>query len=195
MSGPQRHHLVNPDDALATALRRLPGGRPPQDLWPAVAARAKRRPARARQWRIALPIGLAAAIALAIMVPLFMVHHAAVPQARAPEASHSGAHAEMAVASWQQRSRRLQAWVDWLGADSTPINGNTLNEVVDLQDRIGLVDLQLDAARGARAQLPLWRQRVALLQRLAWLRLVDDRVQAGDQHPPHRGLASDATRI
>jgi len=41
---------------------------------------------------------------------------------------------------------------------------------VEVEDLIGLVDVQLDAARGDGDALPLWRQRVALLQDLATIR-------------------------
>ena len=40
----------------------------------------------------------------------------------------------------------------------------------ELEDLVGLVDVQLSAARSASESLPLWRQRVALLEDLAAVR-------------------------
>jgi hypothetical protein len=41
---------------------------------------------------------------------------------------------------------------------------------VEVEDLIGLVDVQLGGARGDAEALPLWRQRVALLEDLAAIR-------------------------
>jgi hypothetical protein len=41
---------------------------------------------------------------------------------------------------------------------------------VEVEDLIGLVDVQLGGARGEADALPLWRQRVALLEDLAAIR-------------------------
>ena len=41
---------------------------------------------------------------------------------------------------------------------------------VEVEDLIGLVDVQLGGARGDADALPLWRQRVALLEDLAAIR-------------------------
>ena len=41
---------------------------------------------------------------------------------------------------------------------------------VEVEDLIGLVDVQLTGARGDADALPLWRQRVALLEDLAAIR-------------------------
>jgi hypothetical protein len=41
---------------------------------------------------------------------------------------------------------------------------------VEVEDLIGLVDLQLGGARAPTDALPLWRQRVALLEDLATIR-------------------------
>ena len=45
-----------------------------------------------------------------------------------------------------------------------------LMAAVEVEDMIGLVDLQLEAARGDADALPLWRQRVGLLEDLATIR-------------------------
>ncbi len=42
---------------------------------------------------------------------------------------------------------------------------------VEVEDLIGLVDVQLGATRGDADALPLWRQRVALLEDLATIRV------------------------
>lgn len=171
---PDRHHhaSMTRDESLATALRRIAPQAPPNDLWPLLAARVRRR----RRWHLglhmALPAALAAGIALAVVL---LPRHTADAPSPARITTHTPAtgHDDVArqLLAWQRHSQRLQAWIKQLGEAGAPLDGNTLARVAELQDRIGLVDLQLGAARTPHAQLPLWRRRVALLEQLAALRL------------------------
>jgi len=68
-----------------------------------------------------------------------------------------------------QRSQSLERWIAAFTANA-PQDSRDLMAAVEVEDLIGLVDVQLDAARGDGDVLPLWRQRVALLQDLATIR-------------------------
>ena len=55
--------------------------------------------------------------------------------------------------------------------DGAPLDGQQLAQAVSLQDRIGLVDLQLSAAHNGATTADLWQQRITLLQQLGLLHL------------------------
>lgn len=174
---PDRHHhdTVNRADSLAAVLRRLPAQAPPGDMWPMLAARARRRRRLRHAWRIALPTALAAGIALAIVLPLRHAADTAPPPQAANTADHANSRsATRQLALLRRHSQRLQVLVQQLDAGGAPLGGSALARAADLQDQIGLVDLQLNVARTPHAQLSLWRQRVVLLQRLAMLHLMAD---------------------
>jgi hypothetical protein len=61
--------------------------------------------------------------------------------------------------------------VQHLDADGAPLNGRALAQAVALQDRIGMIDLQLSAARDPATLTDLWQHRITLLQRLGLLHL------------------------
>ena len=55
-------------------------------------------------------------------------------------------------------------------AARAPQDGRDLMAAVEVEDLIGLVDVQLGGTSGDADTLPLWRQRVALLEDLAAIR-------------------------
>ena len=160
---------MNEDAALTAALRALPPADPPDGGWQRLAARiahARRR----RTWlRVALPAALAAGVVLAAWLP--QLHRAptrghAVAQRAAPHPAPAPD-----VAALRAHSQRLQDWVRTLARDGAPLDAAALADAVALQDRIGLIDLQLSATHDPAASAALWQQRNALLQRLGLLRL------------------------
>ncbi|WIG54550.1 MAG: hypothetical protein OJF61_000336 [Rhodanobacteraceae bacterium] len=163
--------------ALGAALRALPAGAPPRDLWPEMAARVRRRGAVRKAVWFTLPAAFAAGIALTFAWPQF--HRHAAPPAFTPVAtqtsSHAGTPAAAAaandLAALQASSQQWQAWVQKLDRDGAPLDGRQLTQAVALQDRIGLVDLQLSAARNPSTTADLWQQRITLLQQLGLLHL------------------------
>ena len=173
-----RNHLdIHPSEAaLAEALRALPQSAPQPDLWPALARTLEQR-RRPRAWRYAIPFAAAAAIALAALLPKMTTQDRVTPQsapvassaapdtsASTPDAPNSGE-----LDALHTRSRTLERWIAAVTARA-PQDGQDLMAAVEVEDLIGLVDVQLGGARGDADALPLWRQRVALLEDLAAIR-------------------------
>lgn len=162
---------MNPTDPLAAALRALPMAEPPADLFAQIAdsVQARRRPAR-RNWL--WPAALAASVLLGLLLTRIQ-SPAPVPatgiagtSAPAPVASTP---AEAELQRLHEYSRSLERWLAGL-PDGAPRDGRSLMAVAELEDLVGLVDVQLSAARSESEALPLWRQRVALLEDLAAIR-------------------------
>jgi hypothetical protein len=161
---------------LAAALRALPQEAPQPDLWPdlARAFSQRRRPSR---WRYALPAALAAGIALAVLLPRWPFERNVAPAPGTPAVVAVAPAAPMApklddnaeLDALHQRSQSLERWIAAFTANA-PQDSRDLMAAVEVEDLIGLVDVQLDAVRGDGDALPLWRQRVALLQDLATIR-------------------------
>jgi hypothetical protein len=168
------HHGMNEEASLAAALRALPASAPPRDMWPALAARLRRRRAVRKTVWFTLPAAFAACAALVMLWPLApprapLTAPASVAQRPQPATSGSAIAADIAVL--QASSRQCQTWVQNLDDNGAPMNGGALAQAVALQDRIGMVDLQLSAARDPATLAGLWQQRIALLQRLGLLHL------------------------
>lgn len=173
---------TSPEHPLATALRALPESAPQPDLWPDLAqALAMRR--RRRPWRYALPAALAAGIALVALIPQRVTQPGSAPVApsrvttTAPTATQP---ATDELSNLHQRSQTLERWL--AAATRSPQDGRDLMAAVELEDMIGLVDVQLGATRGEADALPLWRQRVALLEDLATIRGSAYTLAANRQH-------------
>ena len=166
------HEPVNGDPALAAALRALPSAMPPSDGWQRLAGRVARRRRMRTRLRIAVPAALAASVAMALTLPQWWPAHA---PSSAPRVIRQAAVPSRApgtdLDALRTQSQRLQAWVRALDRDGTPLNGDALAGAVALQDRIGLVDLQLSAATDPAARASLWQERNTLLQQLGLLHL------------------------
>jgi hypothetical protein len=164
------------DAALACALRALPQSAPQPDLWPEL-SRALERKRRPRAWHYALPAALAAGVALALLIPGSPTRDSETPRvasvppttsgASAPNAATPSATAE--IEQLHERSQTLERWIAAVAARA-PQDSRDLMAAVEVEDLIGLVDVQLGGARGEADALPLWRRRVALLQDLASIR-------------------------
>jgi hypothetical protein len=167
-----RNH--DPDEAaLGAALRALPDSAPPRNLWPEMASRVRRRGTVRRTIWFTLPAAFAAGVALTLAWPQF--HRHAPSPAFVPVATQTSSHAPTPAANdlgaLQASSQQWQAWVQKLDRDGAPLDGRQLTQAVALQDRIGLVDLQLSAARNPSTTADLWQQRITLLQQLGLLHL------------------------
>lgn len=177
MSGRDRlNDSASNEAALAAALRALPESAPEPDLWPGIMSSVEAR-RRRRHWRYALPVAIAAALALAMLLPRWLARDVQAPRttplasATAPETPATAVSASDAdeITSLNQRSRTLERWIAAVAARA-PQDGRDLMAAVEVEDLIGLVDVQLGGARGDTDALPLWRQRVALLEDLAAIR-------------------------
>lgn len=176
MSG--RDHLdehASRQSALAAALRGLPESAPQPDLWPAIIGSVAAR--RRSRWRYAIPAALAAAVALAVLLPKWSTRNieaprttplASAPASETPASTPTVSPADE-ISNLNQRSRTLERWIAAVAARA-PQDGRDLMAAVEVEDLIGLVDVQLGGARGDVDALPLWRQRVALLEDLAAIR-------------------------
>ena len=170
--------IVKPDHerSLAAALRALPQATPQPDLWPELARslNLRRRPA---QWRYALPAALAAGVALAVLLPRWSFEPNVASAPTAPKVAIATPGPTTAqqpddrveLDTLHQRSQSLERWIAAFTANA-PQDSRDLMAAVEVEDLIGLVDVQLDSVRGDGDALPLWRQRVALLQDLATIR-------------------------
>jgi hypothetical protein len=155
---------------------------------PASAARVP--DATQRNWRRAVPAALAAGVLLAAGVwPLLQrpaatsITGAATDPAPAASivtnaanstnatnpqlAGPAGAAARLALL--QQHSQALEHWLHETERAAAPLSGQDLAAAAELEDMIGLVDGQLNAAP-PESELPLWQRRVALLEDLTALR-------------------------
>jgi hypothetical protein len=161
---------MTPDDTLGAALRALPQASPPVDLWPGLARRLQ--PAPARTHRYALPVALAASLLLGLVVSRSVLRDitppAELPTTDLPTAV-AAATPPPEIEQLRARSRDIEGWIGALAAQS-PRDGRTLMAAAEIEDLVGFVDVQLSAARDDPEALPLWRQRVALLEDLAVLR-------------------------
>jgi hypothetical protein len=155
--------------ALAAALRALPDAAPSPDLWPDLARSLEQRHRRA--WRYALPLALAAGLALALVLPKLANRTVTAPQPATPIAAAPTVQTtdDGELSQLHVRSRALERWIAAVAARA-PQDGRDLMAAVEVEDLIGLVDVQLGGARTDSDALPLWRQRVALLEDLAAIR-------------------------
>lgn len=153
--------------------------------------RARRPGPRRYVW----PVGIAAAFVLAFSAtaifryrpvqkpgPDVAVHSAATDPSPGASSVHNAANSTNSheiprpqvetLAPLQTRSRILEQWLRDTSAASAPQSAQDLAASAEIEDMIGLVDLQLGAAdtADANAALPLWRRRVALLEDLSALR-------------------------
>lgn len=168
------HHGMNEEASLAAALRALPASTPPQDPWPALAARARRRRAVRKTVWFTLPAAFAACIALVMLWPLAPPRTPSPAPARVAQRSqpaYLSTPATPNIAALQASSRQWQTWVQNLDDNGAPLNGGALAQAVALEDQIGMVDLQLSATRNPATLAELWQQRIVLLQRLGLLHL------------------------
>lgn len=166
------HHEHEPN-ALGKALRNLPGRAPDARTWERIRARAAARQRRRRLLQAGLPLALAASLLIALGIGYSLHARGPAPlagPAKASPAKISVNQNGVTLAQLQSHSMRLEQWLGELRASGAPLQGPALASAVSLQDRIGLIDLQLAAPGTAGDRRALWRQRIHLLQDLAMLR-------------------------
>jgi len=163
---------------LGEALRALPLSTPSESAWPALQAALLAaqvaKPRRPSRWHIALPIALAAGLALALLLPRVATTPTApptivkvtTPTTNAVAAKDSSAE----IAALRDQSQRLEIWLQRVADANAPLAGQDLMAAADVEDLIGLVDVQLASAGEQPQALSLWRQRIALLEDLGSIR-------------------------
>ena len=85
--------------------------------------------------------------------------------ATVPNRSDTGAQLQ----ALQQHSQALEHWLRETGRAAGPLPGQDLAAATEIEDMIGLIDVQLGSST-RDGDLPLWRRRVALLEDLTALR-------------------------
>jgi hypothetical protein len=180
---------------LGDALRVLPLSAPGRDVWPALAAqlagKSKSAKPPRRMWRYGVPVALAAGLGLALVVSQSLRHPptatvttiATVAPANTSSSSGSadndadmtnatniqiqeGAVVQLAAA--QNRSQALERWLRDTRHAASPLPSQDLVAATEIENLIGLVDVELASA--PTRTLPLWQRRVALLEDLTALR-------------------------
>jgi hypothetical protein len=184
---------------LPEALRALPQVAPAQSVWPQLAAElAARNGTPAARDRVSprrryfIPAAIAAGIALAVIAtPLLLKLHSPQPSALGPAVAtvsppaaststnaanttnatnpQAAADTGAQLAALQQRSQDLEHWLRETTRAAAPLSGQDLAAATEIEDMIGMVDMQLGAQQ-SNGGLPLWRHRVALLEDLTVLR-------------------------
>lgn len=202
MSDRNRQLNRAPSD-LAEALRALPLQSPDRSAWPELAAslsreselenRESKRSERIR--RFVIPAALAAALAGVFLVAYrhhdsrFPIPASSTATISAPAASsstnsakvdnaHNSASRLEQLVALQQRSQALESWLRKTGGAAAPLQGQDLAAATEIENLIGLVDVELSAPR----EMPdagLWQRRVALLEDLSALRYSNYQLAAG----------------
>ena len=178
---------------LPEALRALPQVAPAQSAWPQLAAQLAAKGARDRaspRRRYYSPAAIAAGTVLAVVAGA-LLHLSPQPSALSPQVAtvsqvpassstnaanttnatnpQTAADASEQLAALQQRSQELEHWLRETSRAAAPLSGQDLAAATEIEDMIGMVDMQLGAQQ-SNGGLPLWRHRVALLEDLTVLR-------------------------
>jgi hypothetical protein len=154
------------ETSLAAALRALPAPTPPRSAWPDLAQRlAARRRAAQRRW---LGFGLAAGVSLAVCVGLIWRSDDRVPPPTL--AQHSSATQASAEDMLIARNRQLEEALRRADARGLPLDGASALASAEIEDLIGMVDLELSQVHGRDDADALWQQRLDLMQQLAEVR-------------------------
>jgi len=201
MSDRKRPNELN----LAEALRALPLQAPERSAWPDLAAKlgaqrsddGRKTGTAERFRRFVVPAALAAALALVFVATYQQrnpqaTHPATTTATVAPAAAsslandvhndnvHNAANANEAVqlAALQKHSQDLERWLRETGTAAAPLQGADLAAATEIENLIGLVDVELAAPRETQ-DATLWRRRVDLLEDLSALRYSNYQLAAG----------------
>ena len=160
--------------SLRTRLAGLPGFAVPDAAWQNVLTRLEQGPTQKGVWQRSLRIASVAMVASVVLAVSFVLFR--TPQSR-PDISVAASSATPAsVPTLVRKSRYLEDAVMSLNADTDHmvITAGTATTVAALEDRIALVDYEINhAATSPKTQsrlTQLWQQRVNLLQSLAAVR-------------------------
>lgn len=163
------HRMMQPGDsgeerALGAALRALPTMLPPVSPLPRLQAewakqQKQRAPLRHTPWW-ALAAGIAV-IGLGVFV-----FRGTAPEIATPTVAANPSRVEQLMAQsaeWETALRRFEQ-------QSIPMDAGTALASAELEDMIGLTDLQLSAIENEAQAESLWQRRVSLMSRLAEVR-------------------------
>jgi len=155
-----------PDDQrLRDAMLAMPLQSPPHSVLPALNARlAKRRGQRAqRRW---IPLAAAAAACALALLPWLRGGDRAAPIATLQSHAADDNSAAALIAQNQVFEDALRS----ASFGSRPLSARDALVGADIEDLIGMLDLELSAASDQAISTDLWQQRLTLLQELAAVR-------------------------
>lgn len=145
-------------DQRSARLRSLPALRPARSRWSVVQQRLESDRRRRRiRWMAVAGVAMAAGMALVVLL------------------RHGGQRrdiAELAIDSVMARSNQLEQLIQSYNPDARVTDGTTALMAGQLEDRIAMLDRQLELAQVTEGRrhddrvLQLWRQRVGLLDAL-----------------------------
>jgi vacuolar-type H+-ATPase subunit I/STV1 len=142
-------------------LKALPSLRPGRDRWPETAARFRAERRRQRTRMVGLT-GLATASSLAVVVAVGRLSQS--PPAPGPTSAQ--------ISQVMERSQALENALSAYNPEARVLDARTARMAQELEDRIALVDRELEVAELSEQQarnqelLKLWRERVGLLDAL-----------------------------
>ena len=179
---------------LDAALRALPLQAPAQGVWSQLAQELAPAHAARRRRRFMLPAAMAAGIAIAFAATYTWHSRQVTHDTRAPlatamngaastESGNAGASNPLGavnpieaadeipirLAALRSRSRDLENWLQDTAGSAAPLPGQDLAAAAEIENLIGLVDVQL-AAPEQHDPVALWSRRVDLLEDLTALR-------------------------
>lgn len=165
---PDERNPINPmpvddDVALAAALRALPTATPGRSAWDSLQRELTHSLPVATKRRV-LPkwIALAAAV-LAAVAGLRVLQPTPATQEPIASATTPSARTQALI----EQSQQLDSLLATLDARSVPIDAPSAMASAELEDLIGLTDLQLNTATNDDEAQALWSRRVELMTRLA----------------------------
>lgn len=183
--------------SLGDVLRGLPPATPERDGWATLAAQLATarapRPSR-RVW----PLALAATMMLCVFgalgtymlrTPSVIATHAVATvtpaHASIPVNGEEHTHTTTSTSSdadrldaLRTRSQTLERWLRQTAKSGSPLQGQDLAAATEIENLIGLVDVELSGATSAHAT-ELWQRRVSLLEDLAVLRYSNYQLAVG----------------
>jgi len=176
---------------LDAALRALPLQAPASGVWAQLAQELVPVRAAQRRRHLLLPAAIAAGIAIAFAATFAWRAQHGIPAQLATGADgaasmqtgdaaarnplgavnpiHAADETPVRLAALQARSRDLERWLNDTSAAAAPLPGQDLAAAAEIENLIGLVDVQL-AAPQQHDNVNLWDQRVDLLEDLTALR-------------------------
>ena len=150
---------------LGAALRALPLLAPERSAWPALQARlaARRRRAIAKRWVPAL--AAAALIALAV-APLLRKTAPAGPATTTTASAPAAAQPDATLAKLIDANRGAEARRRLQRGLSSELDGDAALASAQLEDLVGLVDVQLQSVSDPKQSAALWQRRLDLVNTL-----------------------------
>ncbi|HVF36025.1 MAG TPA: hypothetical protein VND91_11940 [Candidatus Saccharimonadia bacterium] len=151
--------------SLAAALAALPLEDPAPGGFARIEATLAKRRTRTR---VVHGLALAASLAAIAVIPFALLSDRAPSDVEnAPIAATSAPSAPTTQGALIEQNELLEAWVR---AQDEPFDGATAYASAELEDLIGMLDVELAATRDVESQDALWRQRLGLLSELASVR-------------------------